>query len=301
MVVTDPSSFDARVEALTAALEASTDAHARDCAKELVHLVLEFHGSGLKRILDVLGDAPRLVAERATADPVVASLLALHGLLPEEQPQTRLIQITRSPAEAHERMLHAPDSTCERCGAPLSESHRHCVDLETRRLSCSCRACWLLAGADQRDRTLRAVPDRYRQGPSLQLSDPQWDALQVPVGIAFFMFNSSLGRTIAFYPSPAGATESALPLEAWTHVAVDNPWVRTAAPDVEAVLVRRTRDASDGCACFIVPIDACYDLVGRIRLHWAGFDGGDAVTAEIDRFFTGIVENAASAAATGLR
>ena len=24
----------------------------------------------------------------------------------------------------------------------------------------------------------------------------------------------------------------------------------------------------------MVPIDACYELAGRMRLHWRGFDGG---------------------------
>lgn len=299
MVAGDPTSFDARIEALTEALEASPDVHARECAKELVHLVLEFHGSGLKRVVEILRDAPHLVSERVAADPVIASLLALHDLLPDQPTRTPLIQITRTPAEPAERTLHTPDSTCERCGAPLAESHRHCVDVDTRRLSCTCRACWLLAGADQRRPAVRAVPDRYLQGPTLRLTDAQWDALQIPVGIAFFMFNSVLARTIAFYPSPAGATESALTLDAWASVVARNPWVRTAQADVEAVLVRRTRDAGDGCACFVVPIDACYDLVGRIRLHWTGFDGGQVVADEIDRFFDRIAQNSAGMAATG--
>lgn len=299
MVAGDTTSFDARIEALTAALEASPDVHARECAKELVQLVLEFHGSGLKRLVEILGGAPRLVSDRVAADPVIASLLALHDLLPEQPPPAPLIQIKHAPAEAPEPTVHTPDSTCERCGAALPESHRHCVNVETRRLSCTCRACWLLAGADPRGRSVRAVPDRYVQGPALRLTDSQWDALQIPVGIAFFMFNSALGRMIAFYPSPAGATESALPLDAWAYVARDNPWVRTAEPDVEAVLVRRTRDVDHGCACFVVPIDACYDLAGRIRLHWSGFDGGQAVAGEIERFFDRIVQNSAGMTATG--
>jgi hypothetical protein len=35
----------------------------------------------------------------------------------------------------------------------------------------------------------------------------------------------------------------------------------------------------------IVPIDACYELVGRIRSAWQGFRGGDVVWREIDGFF----------------
>ena len=99
------------------------------------------------------------------------------------------------------------------------------------------------------------------------------------------MFNSIAGRTIAFYPSPAGATESALSLSAWCDVEAANPWVRSAAPDVEALLVRSRADMGSTYECFVVPIDACYELVGRIRLHWKGLDGGDVVRNEIERFF----------------
>jgi hypothetical protein len=58
--------------------------------------------------------------------------------------------------------------------------------------------------------------------------------------------------------------------------------MRAMAPDVEALLVRRTHEARD---CFIVPIDACYELAGRIRRRWTGFGGGPDVRVEIDSFF----------------
>jgi hypothetical protein len=140
------------------------------------------------------------------------------------------------------------------------------------------------------------VPDRYRAGPALRLNIAEWDALQIPVATMFFLFNSTIGRMIAFYPSPAGATESALSLAAWRDVEQSNPWVRAAAPDVEAILVRRHSDGSDRSEAFIVPIDACYDLVGRIRVRWTGFDGGDAVRDEIERFFDAVAARAGAAA-----
>jgi hypothetical protein len=136
------------------------------------------------------------------------------------------------------------------------------------------------------------VPDRYLAGPALRLNIAQWDALQIPVATMFFLFNSTIGRMIAFYPSPAGATESALSLGAWRDVEQSNPWVRTAAPDVEAILVRRLSDGSERSDAFIVPIDACYDLVGRIRVRWSGFDGGGAVRDEIDRVFDAVAARA---------
>jgi hypothetical protein len=106
--------------------------------------------------------------------------------------------------------------------------------------------------------------------------------LQIPVGLAFFFRNSALGRWAAFYPSPAGATESVLGLHAWEAVMARNPELPRPADDVEAVLVRR---AGPAAGAYLVPVTVCYALVGLVRIHWRGFDGGAAVHARIDRFF----------------
>ena len=37
--------------------------------------------------------------------------------------------------------------------------------------------------------------------------------------------------------------------------------------------------------CHLVPIDACYELVGRLRLLWRGFDGGQEAREFIEDFF----------------
>ncbi len=169
------------------------------------------------------------------------------------------------------------------CGEAVAEEHSHVVNIETRSLICTCRACYLLfthEGAAQGK--YRAVPDRYLHDPSFSLTEREWDDIQIPVDMAFFFFNSSLDRFAAFYPSPAGATESTLDLEAWDLVMDANPLLATVAVDVEALLVRRT---DDGFECFLAPIDACYELVGRVKLHWKGFHGGDRVWREIDEFF----------------
>ena len=73
------------------------------------------------------------------------------------------------------------------------------------------------------------------------LSPGQWDELQIPVSVAFFFLNSTLERVAAFYPSPAGATESLLSLDAWDEVVAANPGLATLLPDVEALLVRSDR------------------------------------------------------------
>jgi hypothetical protein len=35
----------------------------------------------------------------------------------------------------------------------------------------------------------------------------------------------------------------------------------------------------------LVPIDVCYEFVGRLRLLWHGFDGGQQVREFIAEFF----------------
>ena len=56
-----------------------------------------------------------------------------------------------------------------------------------------------------------------------QLTDAQWEELHLPINLAFFLHSTPAGRVSALYPSPAGATESLLPLEAWQALAEDNP------------------------------------------------------------------------------
>jgi len=87
---------------------------------------------------------------------------------------------------------------------------------------------------------------------------------------------------VTFYPGPAGATESLLPLATWTQALDAHPVLGTLVKDVEALLVSR---GGDGAGCFIVPIDACYELVGRIKRCWKGFDGGEEAHGEIAAFF----------------
>ena len=53
-------------------------------------------------------------------------------------------------------------------------------------------------------------------------------------------------------------------------------------PDVEALLVNRTRGAREH---WLVPVDRCYELVGLIRTHWSGFGGGSEVWEQVDAFF----------------
>ena len=174
---------------------------------------------------------------------------------------------------------------CEMCAEPIADEHQHVVNLTSRGLMCSCRGCYLLFTTEGAEQRYRAVPDRYLSFPDFELSPAAWDELEIPVGLAFFFTNSVLGHTVAFYPGPAGATESELPLGSWDGVVAANPALRTASADVEALLIRALEPSRSGYDCHLVPIDACYELVGRLRSVWRGFDGGQDARAAIAEFF----------------
>ena len=123
---------------------------------------------------------------------------------------TRITSRRSAPEPAGER--------CEMCSEPIADEHQHVVNVAARQLMCVCRACYLLFTDSQAQLRYRAVPDRYLAFPDFALDRRAWEALQIPVGVAFFFTNSALGRTVAFYPGPAGATESELDLEAWNAI-----------------------------------------------------------------------------------
>ncbi len=173
---------------------------------------------------------------------------------------------------------------CDMCAAPVPPAHRHLVDINDRRLLCACRACALLFDSDAAGGGhLRLVPTRRRRLEDFVLDGAQWDRLRIPVDMAFFFRSTPAERVLAFYPSPAGPTESLLELEAWTELEAANPVLGELEPDVEALLVSRARDMREH---WLVPIDDCYELVGLIRSRWRGFGGGEEVWSEIDGFFS---------------
>jgi hypothetical protein len=176
---------------------------------------------------------------------------------------------------------------CEMCSAELRTEHPHLIDLTQRRMHCACDACAMLFSG-RAGTKYRRVPRDIRLLSNFQISDAEWDSLLIPINLAFFFQNSVDSRVSALYPSPAGATESLLPLEAWTSIVQSNPILNKMEPDVEAFLVNRVGLARGVSAAeyYIVPIDACYKLVGLIRIHWRGLSGGTEVWKEIGDFFT---------------
>jgi hypothetical protein len=176
----------------------------------------------------------------------------------------------------------ADAETCELCAAEVPPEHGHVADLENASLVCACRACYLLFTQPAAGRgRYRTVPDRYLSDPGPPLGGAEWDRLEIPVGLAFFFRSSAADQVAGFYPSPAGVTECVLDLSAWEQLASDHPLLAAPAADVEAALICRT---DSGIEAFVVPIDACYELAGRMRLYWRGFDGGAEARASMADF-----------------
>ncbi|MFD0263397.1 DUF5947 family protein [Kitasatospora indigofera] len=192
------------------------------------------------------------------------------------RPGTALLRRLREPAPPQ-------PERCELCGQALAADHRHLVETELRALACACQACTMLfAQAGAGGGRYRAVPDRYLVDPDHRLDDSAWEQLQIPVSTAFFFRNAALERLVALYPSPAGATESELDPQTWESVLGRSDLSAHLADDVEALLLHRAPGRTE---CYLVPIDICYELVGRMRLHWQGFDGGAEARADLAAFF----------------
>ena len=86
----DENDFQQRVQkigGLVHDLETIADPASRAAAKELVQLLMDLHGTGLERILEIIfqsGDQGPRIIDDLGQDPLVSSLLILYGLHPEE-------------------------------------------------------------------------------------------------------------------------------------------------------------------------------------------------------------------------
>lgn len=178
------------------------------------------------------------------------------------------------------------EERCELCGAGLAKEHPHLLETVARRMVCVCEACAILF-EHREARNYRRVSRRVRFLPDFEMTDAEWEGLLIPIGLAYFVYNTPAKRTMALYPGPAGVTESALPLDSWSGIAARNPVLDSLEPDVEALLVNRVGAAREH---YIVPIDRCYQLAGVIRTRWRGFSGGEEAWQEIGRFFAALRE-----------
>jgi hypothetical protein len=177
---------------------------------------------------------------------------------------------------------------CELCSVRVPPRHRHLLEMPTIKIVCSCDAC-ALRFQDVVEGHFKLIPRDTRSLAEFRITDADWENFALPINLAFFFYSTPQQKMMAYYPSPAGATESLLPLTAWSSLVAQNPMLKELQADVEALLVNRAGKARD---YFIAPIDKCFELVGTIRMHWRGLSGGQEVWDKIDSFFSQLKENA---------
>ena len=203
--------------------------------------------------------------------------MASSNLLPQASAFATLRQFARKRNDNAE--------TCEMCSRELASEHAHLLETANRKLICACEACAILFSGNQ-NLKFKRVPRDVRFLSDFRLTDAQWDSLMIPIEMAFLYYSTPHGKVVAYYPSPAGPTESLLSLNTWNDVIQENAILNELRTDVEALLVNRV-GAGRGVKpeYYVVPIDECYKLVGLIRMHWRGLSGGTEVWREVGQFF----------------
>lgn len=168
----------------------------------------------------------------------------------------------------------ASDRVAERCGLcsiPLDARHAHLWDVDREAMECACAQCGMLFDSSSpRWRPLHRRAERLEKAP---IDDATWNALGLPIGLAWFVRDGRSRAMVARHPGPGGAVRCQLPV-GLVHLDL--------LPDVEALLVNRLDGARD---FYRVSIDHCYALTGELRACWCGFSGGSAVREAAASFF----------------
>lgn len=190
------------------------------------------------------------------------------------------------------RFMRRPEvrERCELCSAEVQSHprHEHLLEQHTGQVTCSCSACAMIFPVNAGKRYLRIPRVPYRLD-GFVMSEDQWDSLAIPVRMAYVQLHPETRAPRAFYPSPAGPTESLLSLDGWAELVRDNASLSRLQPGVEALLINRIGEVRDH---YIAPIDRCFELVGLIRLNWRGLSGGQEVWQRVAEFFTALQRQA---------
>jgi hypothetical protein len=148
------------------------------------------------------------------------------------------------------------------------------LEADSDRVLCACDACATLFGEDALGR-YRAVPRDVRALPEVNLTEGDWQALGVPIRLAFFVRDdeqSAGGRAV--YPSAAGPVTTSLGPEAFALLESKGARISELLPRVETLLVQA---GSSGVRVYRAPLDVAYRLVGLLR--------SGPSTGAVERFF----------------
>lgn len=171
---------------------------------------------------------------------------------------------------------------CDLCDLTVPSKHRHLLHLEERRILCVCATCWAIRSGDA---AFRPAGNRTLWLEEFRLADELWASFGVPIGLCFFFNSGSAKKIIGLYPSPAGATECELYLDAWDELKSLNPVLETLEIDIEALIINRLAEPAQYA---IVPIDQAYELVGLIKANWEGISGGQGLKTAVEAFFESV-------------
>ena len=72
------------IEALIRRVEESADPATRAGVRELVQAILEYHGAGVERLVEIAWEANPSLVQAFARDDLVASMLLLYDLHPED-------------------------------------------------------------------------------------------------------------------------------------------------------------------------------------------------------------------------
>ena len=113
------------------------------------------------------------------------------------------------------------------------------------------------------------------------------------VGLTLAARLVELGHTVTLGTRDPAATRARTAPEGYATVSVAdvlaaNPQLGHLRADVEALLVRGPDREHPGFSAHVVPIDACYELVGTMRATWRGFDGGKEAGTARAAFFDAV-------------
>ena len=133
---------------------------------------------------------------------------------------------------------------CELCSVRVPPQHRHLLEMSTQKIVCACDPC-ALRFQDVVEGRFKLIPRDARGVAGFAMADADWENFALPINLAFFFYSTPRKKMMAYYPSPAGATESLLPLDAWESLVSQNPPLQKMLPDVEALLVNRAGKARD--------------------------------------------------------
>jgi Family of unknown function (DUF5947) len=176
------------------------------------------------------------------------------------------------------------EANCDLCGTSMPEDHRHLLQLDERSIVCVCESCWALRSGDAE---FRPTGSRVLWLDELDLPEDLWARFRIPIGLAFFLRTGD--GVVAFYPSPAGATESELDLGVWDELVARNPVLEDLEPEGETLIVERL---SGERRCAIAPTDQAYRLVGLVKASWQGISGGPEVERAVSGFLDELRERA---------